>query len=49
MLGLNEMFEMEDAFVTLEGDSPDPGSTYVLVSPAFVLNDVVLEKGVVKH
>lgn len=49
LLGLNEMFEIEDSFVTSEGDAPDPSNTYILVSPAFVLYDIVLEKGVVKQ
>ena len=46
--GVKEIMRMENAFVTQEGEEPDLQENYVLVSPAFVFDDFVLEKGIVK-
>lgn len=47
--GLKEVTRMENAFITQEGEEPDLQENYVLVSPAFVFDDIVLEKGIVKQ
>lgn len=47
--GLEEINKIEHAFVTQDGEEPDLEVQYVLVSPAFVFDNIVLEKGVVKQ
>ncbi len=47
--GLEEISRIENAFVTQDGEDPDLQEKYVMVSPAFVFDDIVLEKGIVKQ
>ena len=45
--GLEEINRIEHSFITQDGEEPDLDGHYILVSPAFVFDEVVLEKGVV--